>query len=88
MMIHLKDDMFQTIKFITNDAMLEYSRNPETLCGYVCTKMRVPGYQWGEYWDLVKQTTKKMIEHQRTNATSAVKRGFRGKCDKNCCMHI
>jgi hypothetical protein len=32
MMIHLKDDMFQKIKFITNDAMLEYSRNPETLC--------------------------------------------------------
>jgi hypothetical protein len=82
MMIHLKDDMFHKIKFITNDAMLEYSRNPETLCGYVCTKMKVPGYQWGEYWDLVKQTTKKMIEHQRTNATSAVKKGFRGKCNK------
>jgi hypothetical protein len=88
MMIHLKDDMFHKIKFITNDAMLEYSRNPETLCGYVCTKMKVPGYQWGEYWDLVKQTTKKMIEHQRTNATSAVKKGFWGKCDKNYCMHI
>jgi hypothetical protein len=25
-----------------------------------------------------KKTTKKMIENQRTNATSAVKKGFRG----------
>jgi hypothetical protein len=42
-------------------------------------KMRVPNYQWGAYWDLVKHTTKKMIEQQRTNATSAIKKGFRGK---------
>lgn len=80
MTLHLKEDMFRKLKFITNDAMLEYSRSPTTLCGYVCTKMRVPDYQWAEYWKLVNHTTKKMIEQQRTNATSAVKKGFKGKC--------
>jgi hypothetical protein len=28
---------------------------------------------------LVRQPTKKMIEQQRTNATSAVKKGFKGE---------
>jgi hypothetical protein len=79
MTLHLKDEMFRGLKFITSDAMLEFSRRSLSLCGYVCTKMRVPDYQWGEYWDLVKHTTKKMIEQQRTNVTSAVKKGFRGK---------
>jgi hypothetical protein len=77
--IHLKETMFRKLKFITNDAMMEFSRSEKTLCGYVCTQMRVPEYQWGEYWDLVRQPTKKMIEQQRTNATSAIKKGFKGK---------
>ena len=79
MSLHLKDEMFRKLKFITSDAMLQYSTQETTLCGYVCTKMRVPDFQWAEYWDLVRQTTKKMIEQQRTNATSAIKKGFRGK---------
>jgi hypothetical protein len=41
--------------------------------------MRVANYQWGDYWTMVKKTTKKMIESQRTNATSAIKKGFRSK---------
>lgn len=79
MTLHLKDEMFGKMKFITNESEMEFSRRRATLCGYVCTGMRVPDYQWGEYWDLVKHTTKKMIEQQRTNATSAIKKGFRGK---------
>ena len=79
MTIHLKDEMFGRLKFITKGEDLEFSRNESTICNYVCTKMRVPGFQWGEYWDLVRQTTKKMIEQQRTNATSAIKKGFKGK---------
>ena len=78
MTLHLKDEMFCKLKFITNDSMLEFSRQQTTLCGYVCTSMRVPDHQWGDYWDLVKKSTKKMIEQQRTNATSAIKKGFRG----------
>ena len=78
MTLHLKEDMFRKLKFITNDAMLDYSKSPATLCGYVCAKMRVPDFQWAEYWVLVRHTTKKMIEQQRTNATSAVKKGFKG----------
>jgi hypothetical protein len=79
MTIHLKDEMFRKLKFITNDAELEFSRSPTSLCGYVCTKMRVPDFQWGDYWDLVRHTTKKMIEQHRSNATSAIRKGFRGK---------
>ncbi len=82
MTLHLKDKMFRKIKFISTDAMLEFSRSLKTICGYVCTKMRVPNYQWGEYWELVRQPTKKMIEQQRTNATSAIKKGFKGKYTK------
>ena len=79
MTIHLKDEMFGRLKFITKGEDLEFSRKTSTICSYVCTKMRVPDFQWGEYWDLVRQTTKKMIEQQRTNATSAIKKGFKGK---------
>ena len=78
MTIHLKDEMFGRLKFITKGEDLEFSRNTSSICSYVCTKMRVPDFQWGEYWDLVRQTTKKMIEQQRTNATSAIKKGFKG----------
>ncbi len=79
MTIHLKDEMFCKLKFITSGEMMEFSRTQTLLCSYVCTKMRVADYQWGEYWDMVKHTAKKMIEQQRTNATSAIKKGFRGK---------
>ena len=79
MTLHLKDKMFRNLKFISNDSQLEFARSPATICGYVCTQMRVPDYQWGDYWDLVRQPTKKMIEQQRTNATSAVKKGFKGE---------
>ena len=78
MTLHLKDIMFRNLKFISNDSQLEFGRSPSSLCGYVCTQMRVPDFQWGDYWDLVRQPTKKMIEQQRTNATSAVKKGFKG----------
>ena len=78
MTIHLKDEMFGRLKFITKGEDLDFSRNTSTICSYVCTKMRVPDFQWGEYWDLVRQTTKKMIEQQSTNATSAIKKGFKG----------
>jgi hypothetical protein len=84
MTLHLKDEMFRRLKFITCDAMMEFSRSHQSLCGYVCTKMRVPDFQWGEYWELVRHTTKKMIEQQRTNATSAIKKGFKGKSDSKC----
>ena len=78
MTIHLKDEMFGRLKFITKGEDLEFSRNTSTICNYMCTNMRVPDFQWGEYWDLVRQTTKKMIEQQRTNATLAIKKGFKG----------
>ena len=78
MTLHLKDKMFRDIKFISSDSQLVFARSPISICGYVCTQMRVPDFQWGDYWDLMRQPTKKMIEHQRTNATTAVKKGFRG----------
>ena len=71
--------MFRKLKFITSGEMLEFSRTQTSLCSFVCTKMRVADYQRGEYWDMVKHTAKKMIEQQRTNATLAIKKGFRGK---------
>ncbi len=77
--LHLKDKLFRKLKFITNDEELAFSRNPVSICGFVCTNMRVQNHQWGEYWKLVQHTTKKMIEQQRTNATSAIKKGFKGK---------
>jgi hypothetical protein len=83
MTLHLKDRMFRNLKFISNDSQLEFARSEETICGYVCTQMRVPDFQWGDYWELVRQPTKKMIEQQRTNATSAIKKGFKGKYYKS-----
>ena len=85
MTIHLKDKMFSGMKFISNDGQLEYSKSEGTICGYVCTQMRVPLYQWGEYWKLMKEPTKKMIEQQCTNATSAIKKGFRGTYEIRAC---
>ena len=79
MTIHLKDKMFCKLKVITSREMMKFSRDQTLLCNFVCTKMRVADYQWGEYWDMVKYTAKKMIEPQRTNATSAIKKDFRGK---------
>ena len=76
--LHLNDKLFQKLKFITNDKELAFSRNPVSICGYVCTNMHVQNHQWGEYWKLVQQTTK-MVEQQQTNGTSAVKKGFKGK---------
>ena len=49
MTLHLKDEMFGKMKLITNESELEFLRTHATLCGYVCTKMRVPDYQQGEY---------------------------------------
>jgi hypothetical protein len=71
MTLYLKDEMFSKLKFITSDAMLEFSREDNSICGYLCKRMRVATYQWGKYWELVKKSTKKMIENQRTNATTA-----------------
>jgi hypothetical protein len=69
--------------------MLEFLRHQKTICGYVCIKIWVPDYQLGEYWDLVRQqATKKMIEQQWTNATSARKKGFKGKYTTNTCKYI
>ena len=79
MTLHLKDKMFRKLKFITSDDKLDFSTNANSICSYVCTNMRVSSYQWSDYWNMVKKTTKKMIESQRTNATSAIKKGFRGK---------
>ena len=70
MTLHLKDDMFRKLKFITSDEKLDFSRHPNSICSYVCANMRVSNYQWGDYWNMVKKTIKKMIESQRTNATS------------------
>ena len=84
MTLHLKDEMFRKLKFITRDDWLDFSTQDNSLCSYVCTRMRVSNYQWSDYWSMVKKTTKKMIENQRTNATSAVKKGFRCKCGLNC----
>ena len=79
MTIHLKDKMFCELKFITSGEMMEFLRAQTPLCGFVWSKMRVADYQWGKYWDTVKHTAKNMIEQQMTNATSAIKKGFRGK---------
>ena len=81
MTLHLKDEMFRKLKFITSDDKLDFSRNDNSICGYVCKNMRVSNYQWSDYWNMVKKTTKKMIESQRTNATSAIKKGFRSKSE-------
>ena len=35
MMLHLKDEMFSKVKFITCDHEMEFSRNTPTLCAYV-----------------------------------------------------
>ena len=83
MTLHLKDEMFRKLKFITSDDKLDFSRNEYSICSYVCTNMRVSNYQWSDYWSMVKKTTKKMIENQRTNATSAIKKGFRSKYKLN-----
>jgi hypothetical protein len=59
MTLYFKDEMFSKLKFITSDAVLEFLREDNSICGYVCKRMRVATYQWGKYWELVKKTLKK-----------------------------
>jgi hypothetical protein len=75
----LKSDVFQKLKFITSDAMMEFSMDPHSLCQYICTKMNMKGIQQGPFWTNIKNTVKRMIEKQRTNATSGCKKSFIGK---------
>jgi hypothetical protein len=75
----LKDDIFRKMKFITNDAMMEFSMDPHSLCQYICSEMHISGGQQGLFWTTTKDTVKRMIEKQRTNATSGCKRAFQGK---------
>ena len=86
MTLQLKDRMFRNLKFISNDSQLEFARSQETICGYICTQIRVPNFQRGDYWELVRQPTKKMIEQQRTNVTSAIKKGLKGEYHKSMCF--
>jgi hypothetical protein len=75
----LKDDLFRKLKFITNEAMMEFSMDKQSLCQYICCQMNIVGGQQGTFWMAVKDTVKRMIEKQRTNATSGCKRAFQGK---------
>jgi hypothetical protein len=75
----LKDDIFRKMKFITNDAMMEFSMDPRSLCQYICSEMHITGGMQGEFWRTTRNTVKRMIEKQRTNATSGCKRAFQGK---------
>jgi hypothetical protein len=75
----LKSDVFRKLKFITNDAMMEFSVDPYSLCQYICIQMNITGHQQGAFWTSIKDTVKRMIEKQRTNATSGCKRAFIGK---------
>jgi hypothetical protein len=75
----LKSDVFRKLKFITNDAMMEFSVDQYSLCQYICHQMNIIGHQQGAFWTSIKDTVKRMIEKQRTNATSGCKRAFIGK---------
>ena len=75
----LKADIFRKLKFVTNDSQMEFSMDPNSLCQYVCSEMHITGAQQGSFWTAVKDTVKRMIEKQRTNATSGCKRAFQGK---------
>ena len=75
----LKDDIFRNLKFVTNDSMMEFSMDEFSLCQYICKEMHITGAQQGAFWTAVKDTVKRMIEKQRTNATSGCKRAFQGK---------
>jgi hypothetical protein len=79
MTLHLKNEMFRKLKFITSDDKLDFSRQDNSICSYLCTNMRVSNNRWSDWWTMMKKTTKKMIESQRTNATLAIKKGFRSK---------
>jgi len=74
----LKGDVFRKLKFITNDAMMEFSIDPQSLCQYICNQMNIRGHQQGPFWTSIKDTVKRMIERQRTTATSGCKRAFIG----------
>ena len=74
----LKDGIFRNLKFVTNDSMMEFSMDPNSLCQYICKEMHITGAQQGAFWTAVKDTVKRMIERQRTNATSGCKKAFQG----------
>ena len=81
----LKSDVFRKLKFITNDAMMEFSVDEYSLCQYICLQMNITGHQQGAFWTSIKDTVKRMIEKQRTNATSGCKRAFIGKNKSKPC---
>ena len=64
MQFKLKDDIFRKLKFITNDAMMEFSMDQLSICQYVCHQMHITGSQQGHFWTVVKNTIKRMIEKQ------------------------
>jgi hypothetical protein len=83
MSFKLKDDIFRKLKFVTSHSMMEFSMDPNSLCQYICKEMHITGTQQGAFWTAVKDTVKRMIEKQRTNATSGCKKAFQGKFNRN-----
>lgn len=75
----VKNDIFRKMKFITSDAMMEFSMCHHSLCQYICATMHITGGRQGQFWALTKNIVKRMIEKQRTNATSGCKRAFQGE---------
>lgn len=76
----VKPALFKQIKFITRESMLAYSTNDDSICFWVCDFLQITGEsqrQW--FWSKMKETVKKLIEKQRSNVTSAMKRAFMGK---------
>ncbi len=60
----LKDNIFRNLKFITNDAIMEFSMDEQSLCQYICYEMHVTGAQQCSFWTTVKDIAKQMIENQ------------------------
>ena len=72
----VKSVLFKAMKFITNEAQLEFSEKKDTLCGYVCDHLHItPTYRY-EFWKDHKAKIGEKLNKKRTDVNSAMKKEY------------
>lgn len=74
----LRLDLFRKLKFLDKED-LEFSTDPNSVCAYVSKHGHYHPNTWSDHWTTLKKYVDQMISTARSNATSAMRIGFRGK---------
>lgn len=71
----LQHEMFKDVKFL-NAEDLNFDTRPHTLCYYVCNKLGYARVHWGKHWEKLVKHVVKAMSTARSNASSAIRKGF------------